>query len=369
MIDFSKCEEYKIYKGYGGGNGNKIAVKYNGKKHMLKFNSKNDANTAYINSSASEYLACHIFESLGFEVQKTYLGIYTSTNSDTEAVKIYDVVACEDFNQNGYELTEFAALKNTCISSSKNGYGIELDSVLDAIDEQKFIDPVILKEFFWDMFIADAFVGNFDRHNGNWGILVNEDKQETKLAPVYDCGSCLYPQLLEKDLDKVINSSKEINQRVFTFPNSALRINNNKINYFNFISSLSNEDCNTALAKIQPKIKLDKINDIIDNTPDISDKRKLFYKTILEARKEKILDYSLTMLHSRNYSTVDKAAKHISRALKSGLPLESIQKEALKYLPGDSLISKKLHFKTALKEAAKDLNTKKLIQQQDSIER
>jgi len=26
-------------------------------------------------------------------------------------------------------------------------------------------------------FIADAFLGNFDRYNGNWGILIEGDEQ------------------------------------------------------------------------------------------------------------------------------------------------------------------------------------------------
>ncbi|TCU66892.1 hypothetical protein EV204_1132 [Tissierella praeacuta] len=45
---------------------------------------------------------------------------------------------------------------------------------MKAIDEQFLVEPQKLKDFFWDMFIADAFLGNFDRHNGNWGILIDE---------------------------------------------------------------------------------------------------------------------------------------------------------------------------------------------------
>lgn len=45
------------------------------------------------------------------------------------------------------------------------------------------------------MFIVDALLGSFDRHNGNWGVLVDEERQTAEIAPIYDCGSCLYPQL------------------------------------------------------------------------------------------------------------------------------------------------------------------------------
>lgn len=50
----------------------------------------------------------------------------------------------------------------------------------------------LLKEHFWNMFIIDSLIGNYDRHNENWGILVNDEKQEMKVSPIYDCGSYLF---------------------------------------------------------------------------------------------------------------------------------------------------------------------------------
>ena len=46
--------------------------------------------------------------------------------------------------------------------------------------------------------------------------------------------------------------------RVFVFPTSAVKINDKKINYFEFIGSLENEDCNKALLRVFPKINIDK---------------------------------------------------------------------------------------------------------------
>ena len=86
----------------------------------------------------------------------------------------------------------------------------ELDSILEAINEQTLYPADELRTFFWDMFIADAFLGNFDRHNGNWGLLVNEAEQSVEIAPVYDCGSCLYPQLDLPHMAEVLNSQEEI---------------------------------------------------------------------------------------------------------------------------------------------------------------
>lgn len=56
------------------------------------------------------------------------------------------------------------------LHTSNNGYGTELSEVLETIDSQLIYDSKELKNFFWDMFIADSFIGNFDKHNGNWGL-------------------------------------------------------------------------------------------------------------------------------------------------------------------------------------------------------
>ena len=36
------------------------------------------------------------------------------------------------------------------------------------------------------MFIADSLVGNFDRHNENWGFLIDEKSQTIEIAPLVD---------------------------------------------------------------------------------------------------------------------------------------------------------------------------------------
>ena len=55
------------------------------------------------------------------------------------------------------------------MDSEQNGYGTEISSIMTAIDEQTLIPHAEMKSFFWDMFIVDAMLGNFDRHNGRYG--------------------------------------------------------------------------------------------------------------------------------------------------------------------------------------------------------
>lgn len=260
---------------------------------MLKFPPIPSRNKtmSYTNGCISEYIACHIFESLGFKTQETLLGTYTDPRGKEKVV-----VACGDFTEGGKKLIEFAHLKNTCISSEQNGYDTELSSILQAIDEQTLLPPDQLKEFFWDMFIADAFLGNFDRHNGNWGILVDEPSRTAEIAPVYDCGSCLYPQLADKDMEAILNSEDEIDRRVYVFPTSSIEENGKKISYFEFISSLKDPDCTAALKRISTRIDMMKISEIIDETPTLFPIQKEFYTVMISERKAKIVDYSMEQL-------------------------------------------------------------------------
>ena len=186
-------------------------------------------------------------------------------------------------------LKQFAELKNSQIETSKNGYGTELNEVIGTIENQNVYDARKLSNFFWDMFIADSLVGNFDRHNGNWGFLINESLRQIEIAPIYDCASCLYPQLTDERIAEIIDDENEMEARVYIFPTSALKYNDKKINYFTFISKFENKDCNNAILRIYPKIDMEKIYTVIDETPYISEIRKRFYKKILKMRYDMIL--------------------------------------------------------------------------------
>lgn len=292
MIDFTQCEVNR-FRAYGGANGNKINIRYEGKSYMLKFPPTPGKTKvmSYTNGCISEYLACHIYETLGIRVQETLLGSYTDKRRKEKIV-----VACRDFTEGGKKLMEFAQLKNTCIDSEQNGYGTELSTIMAAIEEQTLIPQQEMKQFFWNMFIADALLGNFDRHNGNWGILVDEKNQTAEMAPVYDCGSCLYPQLAVEEMERVLEKEEEIDRRIFVFPTSAVMEQGKKISYFEYISSLKNPDCNAALKRVYERIDMEKINCIVEETPFLKPVQREFYQIMLKERKEKILDYSMELL-------------------------------------------------------------------------
>ena len=213
MIDFTDYERKK--KAYGGANGNKISILIDNELYMLKLPTRanKNENMSYANSCISEYLGSHIFNMLGINAQKTLLGYYEHNGIRRISV------ACKDFEKNGFYLKDFASVKNQIIDSTSNGYGTDISDVLETIEKQRLIDPFELSKMFWDMFVIDALIGNWDRHNGNWGFLYNQQTDDVKIAPVFDCGSCLYPQVDEELILKILNKK-------LTFCEKNVRIKN-----------------------------------------------------------------------------------------------------------------------------------------------
>lgn len=285
MPDFTHCKRL-LGNAYAGANGKKIGIEYNGEQYMLKFPPSGQAKRtelSYTNSCLSEHIASSIFNMVGINAQKTILGTYDVSG------KTKVVCACKDFTADGSRLYDFCSIKNTVIDSGHNGTGTELEDILETIEKQQFVDPVELLEHFWDVFVIDAFLGNFDRHNGNWGFLYNPVTQTASIAPVYDCGSCLLPQADDNVMRNVLANENELHARVFTFPSSAIKHNGSKINYYNFLNAAENEDCNAAVLRMVPQIDMDAIHSFIDEVPFLTDLQRIFYKTYLDARYDLIL--------------------------------------------------------------------------------
>lgn len=145
------------------------------------------------------------------------------------------------------------------------------------------------------MFIIDSLIGNNNRHNGNWGFLVNKKTNVIKFAPIYDCGSCLNPMLEDSEIEKFDkNDFKNLALNCY----SCLKENGQKINYVDYIKKMENDDCNKAITRIFKQINIEKINLFIDNISCLSSIRKNFYKKIINLRY-KIIEDVYNILNNR----------------------------------------------------------------------
>ena len=273
MIDFTNAiEQFNNYKG----SEKKKTLIYNNKKYLVKFPDpvrEKNKNISYINNAYSEYIGSNIFKIIGFKTQNTLLGIYKYKEKD----KI--VCACEDFTDDNHVLYEF---ENLALSTNPDKkIETELTDIMEVIEENKIIDTSNTKQKFWNMFIIDFLIGNTDRHNGNWGFLLDKNTGKIEFSPIYDCGSCLNPMLDDEVIGKIdANELKNLALNSY----SCLKINGNKINYVSYLKQMKNKECNDAINRLFLNIKMNEIKKFIDNIECISNIRKEFYKNILEQR-------------------------------------------------------------------------------------
>lgn len=284
---------------YGGLSGSKLGIILDNENWIIKFpkNTKNFDNVdiSYTTSPLSEYLGSHIYESIEIDVHKTILGI-----KDKKLV-----VACRDFKQNGEVLYEFREIKNEYVkdleekleSSTTSNYGMDINELILIMNNNPtFIKNSNLKKRFWIMFLIDAFIGNNDRNNGNWGILYNESKSTSRLAPVYDNGASFSSKLGDDKISNIMNNEDSFINSVYLSRVCSFYEYDKKINPLKYIEKMNNLELNEVILEIVPRINLDKIYKIIyelpnkiDNIEVISDIKKDFYYKSLEYRYNNIL--------------------------------------------------------------------------------
>lgn len=262
----------------------KFEIIIEGHRYIVKFQKNSEVGLTF--NHVSEYLGSHIFQTIGIPVQETFLGTYGGEN----------VVVMKNFLDQEDMLVAFNGVGESSLERDKELYQYTYEDITAMLQENmKSTNATETIERFWDMFIVDALNGNFDRHGSNWGFIKRNNQY--RIAPVYDNGSSLYPKLnTDEKLAEVLASEEEIDQRIYKFPTSHIKVKNRKSSYFEVISSRQFEACNEALKRIVPRVDLARINTIIDDIEGISELRKTFYKVMLQQRFEKILMYTYRML-------------------------------------------------------------------------
>lgn len=291
LINFDKYKQNN--RAYGGSAGQKLGITLeDGRNLMLKFpgnlrdKGMKNINLSYSNSPISEYIGSQIYGFLGIPVHNVCLG--------TRNGKI--VAACEDFLGRGERLLQFKEIKVTTeepLMDSKGSYtdgsGVDLKEIIQSINTNEiFSDMQNVETRFWDMFVVDALIGNPDRNNENWGIIVDMN-DEKRLAPVFDNGNCLNSKWDDERMRAVLLDPKQIKGEGYHAKRCIFELNDKKINPYHYIMSKQNENCNEAVKRIVPKLSFLQYKNLIDEIPCISDTQKAFYQTMLASRIENVL--------------------------------------------------------------------------------
>ena len=313
LIDFNKSP-IANYVYYGGNAGAKDAVIYENNLWMLKYPKTTrdlmNPQISYTTSPLSEYIGSRIYEALDIPVHETVLGIRNNKM----------VVGCKDFTRiwvddsidgkGGWihlRLVPFHDLKNSFMASDLelySGTGSEtlIDEVLATITGQndlKIIPGVL--ERFWDMFVIDAFIGNNDRNNGNWGILIDEVNREATLAPVYDNGNAFFNKRNIASMEKRLTDEKAMQEDAYKTPRCVYKYTGTdtegqQINPFTFIAQGENPDCNASALRFVNKLDFKMIEQIIYDIPEVSgtisvmpEVQKMFYLELMKIRLNQII--------------------------------------------------------------------------------
>lgn len=280
MYHFNDHITKTLLNEYAGSEKKMTVLMDDGNKYLLKFpdpTREKGLVLSYINNAVSEYISCHIFSSVGIPVQETTLGEYVDRHGKTRIA-----CACKDVRENGERMFEINKLELSSLDNT-NTKDLSLEYMEEVFQRMSGLIPEDqLRDFYYNMFIVDALTGNTDRHNGNWAIL--ESDTGVRISPVYDCGSSLAPLVDERLMCEDSGARCAMN---------ALSVLNDsegkRIRYCNFFEGSISESMKNALKRMVPRINLDKIRQIVADTPYISPERKGFYRSFLSTSYERIL--------------------------------------------------------------------------------
>lgn len=292
MVDFNQYIQNQ--RMYGGTAGRKMGITYQGKNYILKFpgnlrkQQMKNIQLSYSNSPVCEYIGSQIYQLLGFSVHETILG---TRNGKT-------VVACGDFLEDGDKLYEFDKIKVTfdppfldSSGNETNGVGVDLYEILMTIQEHPLLrDIPKVQEHFWNMFVVDALIGNTDRNNSNWGVIVRNSGQK-ELAPVYDNGNCLNCKWDDEKMQFVLAEEKRLEAEAYSARRCIFELEGRKLNPYHLIERMEYADCNGVVRNLTPKIgkAMPMIQELIDSIPVLTDTQKKFYLAVMQCRYEKVL--------------------------------------------------------------------------------
>lgn len=176
-------------------------------------------------------------------------------------------------------------------------------SIQMVVDAFGVLRNPFIKQFF-EMLVFDAFIGNKDRHQNNWAILVinfdNIDPQKiaARYCPLYDNGSslCSYVQILQAkeylNNDKnrfaaLIDSKSKSRIRI----DPAIKKEPSHSEVLTYLFSNHVKDVDQIVERIAKLINEDIVETIIERYPDeiLTKAKKVLIKRFLLAKRELIL--------------------------------------------------------------------------------
>lgn len=295
MIDLAKAT--CLLNRYNGSE-QKRTFSFEGKIYMVKFPDRireKKNSLTYMNNQFAEHIGSGIFESAGFAVQKTELVVFPAG----EEKKI--VVVCEDFTKRGERLIE--ASKVALAYGGSKDFRLTISHCLNLIAKAVQDDPEKAQDEFLDRFVIDALIANPDRHLGNWGFIEDEE-HNVRLAPVYDCGSSLAAKLDPAEMETLLSKEGAFKSKEYNIATAFFKEDDSGRLLYHEAFAESDERLMRAIKRTVPKIDLEKIRTLIDNTAHLSDVQKTYLFSSVKLRYDLIHARALKNIQKKEHSSL-----------------------------------------------------------------
>ncbi len=309
IVYLDECPLSRKNGTYGGAAGNKEGIVYKDELWLVKYPKsirgfQNTGGASYSTAPLSEYIGSRIFDILGYDVHRTFLG---ERNDKL-------VVACKDFavqdilleirTIKNYANKELAELLEEAFPETESKHLVNLEELLLHLKHNPILKHVGgIEARFWEQAVVDIYINNNDRNNGNWGILRDMEGADF-LAPVFDNGGCLQTKISEIKIASILANEHEAIKNACN-TQTAYGIGGHALSAGRFLDLYETHDSlRKAILKVTPLIREreQKIYDMIYNIPEkyplkngevidvCSYNRKKLYLLQMRSRLENLLE-------------------------------------------------------------------------------
>ncbi|MEJ6950182.1 HipA domain-containing protein [Natronospora cellulosivora (SeqCode)] len=186
IIDVSNWEIYDKGKGYSESYW--LINPETRERALFKVPKYNLHHRCYGGSHWAEKIVSELGKILGLQMPEVDLALY----EQKQGCISYRFLEKHDSLREGIEVMSAEVTKN----NRENYY---LKNILKDLEEYNLVEDFI------KILIFDGFIGQTDRHEENWGIIISEKNSEkTKLAPIYDNASSLGRELLSHKIEQML---------------------------------------------------------------------------------------------------------------------------------------------------------------------
>jgi hypothetical protein len=240
--------------------------------------------TTYTGDYWAEKLAYELGKLINIEIARTELGIYKGRRGSFS----YNVLKVGEHLLEGYAIIGDVLEFNTSSEIYDNiGFNYSVELLENVLADYS---PLLLK-----VFVFDCFIGNTDRHHGNWAIITDDNGVWLRLSPLYDNGSSLcYLERVER-IELMKKDPRMLNAALYTKPKSQIGLGDvrpaDHFDLFSYVCSKYHKNIKKMMNDLKNRITKKSISDLLNKLDNniIDEKIKQFLNIFIFKRKDKMV--------------------------------------------------------------------------------